>query len=299
MARVYEMDRRAYLATVCAGGTAGLAGCPVDPRDGDDDGGSPGTETDDGPDGGGELRLATAADFPPFAYVEEGALVGLDVDLAETVVERAGYEIGTWVDAGFEVLLQELNGDQFDLVTAAVSVELGREEEVAFTTPYYETDQAVLVRSAGEFHPEDESDLEGGFLGAQAGTTSEAEIERLVEEGVLEDDAYRVFTDFTRAVEALENETLDALVVDVRAGQAVVEGTGIEVAFDIQTDEEYALAMRSDDERIEDVEAALTEILEDGTFDELAAEHLEDGDGSEGGTGNETGNGTGNETGSA
>lgn len=282
MARDFAMDRRAYLASVGAGGFAGLAGCPYDPRDGN--GGGGGTPTDDGTGGDAELRLATAADFPPFAYVEEGALVGLDVDLAETVVERAGYEVGTWVDIRFEALVQELNADQFDLVAAAMSVELGRGEEVAFTTPYYETDQSVLVRSAGEFHPESEADLEGGFLGAQAGTTSEAEIERLVEEEILTEDDYHVYTDFSRAVEALEDETLDALVVDDRAGQAVVAAGDVEVAFGIETDEEYALAMRPDDDRFEDVEAALSEILEDGTFDELAAEHLGDGEGNGDGT---------------
>jgi polar amino acid transport system substrate-binding protein len=273
MARDFAMDRRAYLATVGTAGVAGLAGCPYDPRDGN--GGGDGTPTEDGTGGGGELRLATAADFPPFATTDEGVLVGLDVDLAQTVVERAGYDIGAWVDIRFEALVQELNADQFDLVAAAVSTALGRREEVAFTTPYYGTDQAVLVRSAGEFHPEEEADLEGAFLGAQAGTTSEAEIERLVEEGVVGDDDHRAFTDFTRAVEALENGTLDALVVDRRAGQAVVAAADVEVAFGIETDEEYALAMRLDDDRFADVEAALTEVLEDGTFDDLVAEHLE------------------------
>lgn len=265
------MDRRAYLASVGTGGVVGLAGCPGDPRDGN--GGGTGTGTDDGT--GGELRLATAADFPPFAHTQEGALVGLDVDLAETVVERAGYAIGTWVDIRFEALLQELNADQFDLVAAAMSTALGRGEEVAFTTSYFEADQSVLVRTAGEFHPEGKSDLEGSFLGAQAGTTSVATIERLVEEGVVESLDYRQFTDFIRAVEALQDGTLDGLVVDDRVGQAVVAGADVEAAFGIQTGEQYAVAMRPDDDRFEDVEAALTEVLEDGTFDDLVAEHLE------------------------
>ena len=276
MASDFDMDRRGYLATVGAAGVAGLAGCP-NGNGTDDDGGTDdgtGTPDDGGPKGEDVIRLATAADFPPFSYVEDGALVGLDVDLAETVVERAGYEIGTWADIRFEALVTELNADQFDMVTAAMSTGLGREEEVAFTTPYYETDQAVLVRSDGEFHPEEESDLEGQFLGAQTRTTSEAEIERLVEEEVLTDDDHRQFVDFTNAIQALADETLDAVVADVTAAEAAADGADLEVAFVIQTDEEYALAVRSDDDRLEDVDEALSEIMEDGTYDGLVEEHL-------------------------
>lgn len=277
MASDFDMDRRVYLATVGAAGVAGLAGCPDGGNGTGDDGGTDdgtGTPADGGPKGEDVIRLATAADFPPFSYVEEGALIGLDVDLAQTVVERAGYEIGTWTDIRFEALVTELNADQFDMVTAAMSTALGREEEVAFTSPYYKTDQAVLVRSDGEFHPEEESDLEGQFLGAQTSTTSEAEIERLVEEEVITDDDHRQFVDFTNAIQALADETLDAVVADVTAAEAAADGAGLEVAFVIQTDEEYALAMRTDDDRLEDVDEALSEIMEDGTYDDLVAEYL-------------------------
>ena len=284
MASDFDMDRRGYLATVGAAGVAGLAGCPGDGGNGTADDGvgtDDGTATPDdgGPTGEDVIRLATAADFPPFAYVEDGALVGLDVALAETVVERAGYEIGTWADIRFEALVPELNADQFDMVTAAMSTALGREEEIAFTTPYYETHQAVLVRSDGEFHPEEESDLEGNFLGAQTSTTSAAEIERLIEEEILTEDDYRQFVDFGNAILALADETLDGVVADVTAAEVAADGTeeaDLEVAFTIETDEEYALAMRTDDDRLEDVDEALTEIMEDGTYDDLVAEHIGD-----------------------
>ena len=297
MASDSDVDRRAYLAAVGAAGVAGLAGCPGDPRDGDGDGGGgTGTPTDDGTGGEDAVRLATAADFPPFADTQDGQLVGLDVDLAQAVVERAGYEVGTWVDIRFEALVQELNAEQFDLVAAATSVALDRGEEVAFSTSYHETDQAVIVAADGEFQPEAEADLEGRFVGAQAGTTCEALVERLIEEEVLTEDDYRPFVDFTRALEALTEENLDAVVVDRPTAETVAEEYDATVAFEVQTDEEYALAMRSDDDRFEAVDEALTEVLEDGTYDELVAEHLEGGAGDGNGTETPTATETGGET---
>lgn len=284
MASDFDVGRRAYLATVGAAGVAGLAGCPGDPRDGDGDGRvGTATPTDDGSGGEDAIRLATAADFPPFSYIRDGRLVGLDVDLAEAVVERAGHEVGTWVDIRFEALVQELNAEQFDLVAAAMSVGLDREEAVDFSTTYHEIDQAVLVGADGEFRPEGEADLEGRFVGAQAGTTSEAEVERLIEEEVLTGDDYRRFVDFSRALEALGEENLGAVVADRPTAAAVADEYDATIAFGIETGEEYALAMRTDDDRLDAIDAALTEILEDGTYDELVAEYLEgddeDGDG--------------------
>lgn len=272
MAREFDMDRRAYLSTVGAAGMAGIAGCPDD-RDGDEN--DTDTQNDTSEPGDDAMSLATAADFPPFAYTEEGALVGFDVELAETVVERAGYEVDTWVDIRFDALVTELNAEQFDLVAAAVSVTERRQEEVAFSTPYYETDQSVVVASNGEFDPEEESDLEGRLVGAQSGTTSAAEVDRLVESEVVDGDDYRQFADFSRSMEALVDGDLEAVFVDRSVGSRLAAEGDVEVAFTIETGEEYALAMRTDDDRREDVDEALTEVMEDGTYEDLVAEYVE------------------------
>lgn len=265
-----SMDRRTYLAAVGAAGVTGVAGCT---GNGNGDGDT--TETDDG-DGENQVIIpGTASGFPPFEYTEDGELVGFDVELAEEVITRAGYEAGDWVDIEFDSLIPSLTNGDIDLVAAAMTITEDRAEQIAFSDPYYESNQAVLVRSDGDFQPESESDLGGRVVGAQSGTTGESEVERLIEEGVVSDSDYRQYDNYTLAVKDLENGNVDAIVVDIPVAENFSDSRDVTIAFVIETGEEFGLGMRQDDDRISDINDALAEVQEDGTYDDLVAKYFE------------------------
>lgn len=274
------MNRRAYLAAVGAAGVTGVAGCLG--GNGDDDGsgnGDDGNESGNGDDDGNEVIIpGTASGFPPFEYTQDGELVGFDIDLTEEVIERAGYEVGDWEDIEFDSLIPSLTNGNIDLVAAAMTINEERAQQIAFSDPYYEANQAVLVRAGGDFQPEGESDLEGRVVGAQSGTTGEDEVERLIEEGVVDDGDYRQYDNYTLAVQDLENGNVDAIVIDIPVAENFSSSRDVEVAFTIETGEQYGLGMRQDDDRIEDINDALAEIQEDGTYDELVQRYFEESD---------------------
>jgi len=251
------MDRRAYLKTVgVAGATASVAGCL-------EDSGGGSTET---------IVPGTASGFPPFEYTEGGELVGFDVDLAEETIDRAGYEVGDWTDIEFDSLIPSLTNGDIDLIAAAMTINPKREEQIAFTDPYFESDQSVLVSSERDFQPESVDDLSGAVVGAQSGTTGEGEIEGLIEDGVVDGDDFRQYDNYTLAVDDLEAGNVDAIVVDIPVAENFTGDRAVEVAFTIETGEVYGFGMRQDDDRIEDVNDALAEIREDGTYEELETE---------------------------
>jgi len=259
MARRYSMDRRAYLKTVGAAGAAvGLAGCT---DDGD-------TET---------IVPGTASGFAPFEYIEEGTneLVGFDVDLAVDAIERAGYEAGDWVDIEFDSLIPSLTEGDIDLIAAAMTITDDRDEQIDFTDPYYEADQAVLVRQ-DDIDPTEFADLEGRPVGAQSGTTGEATVEEeLVSPGLIDGDAARSYENYVFAVNDLESGNVDAVVVDTPVAETFAADRPIRVAFVFETGERYGLGLREGDDRIGDINDALAEIREDGTYDDLVSEYFE------------------------
>ncbi len=258
MDRKFSLDRRAYLATVGAVGVTGVAGCLGN--------------------GNGEADVVvpgTNSGFPPFEYTENGELVGFDVDLTEAVLDQAGYEVGDWVDIEFDSLIPSLTEGDIDLIAAAMTITEDRQEQIAFSDPYYEANQSVLVSESGEFMPSDESDLEGRRVGAQAGTTGADEIERLIEEGIVAEADYRQYDNYTLAVQDLENTNVDAIVIDVPVADNFADSRDVTVAFTIETGEEYGLGMRQDDDRLEDVNTALTEVRDGGTYDDLVSEYFE------------------------
>ncbi len=257
MERRFSMDRRAYLRTVgVAGASAAVAGCL---------GGS----------GDDVIVPGTASGFPPFEFTEDGQLVGFDIDLAEEVIERAGYEVGDWTDIEFDSLIPSLTEGDIDFVAAAMTIEPDREEVIAFSDHYYESDQSVLVTEDGDFAPESVDDLEGVRVGAQSGTTGEGQVETLVDEGTVSGDDFRRYDNYTLAVQDLENGNVDAVVVDVPVANNFADSRAVEVAFVIETGEVFGFGMRQDDDRLADVNDALAEVQDDGTYDDLVDQWFE------------------------
>lgn len=270
-----DINRRAYLAAVGAAGVTGVAGCLGGNGGGNGNGNGSGNGDGDGTE---VIVPGTASGFPPFEYTENGELVGFDVELAEEVITRAGYEVGDWVDIEFESLTPSLLNEEIDLVAAAMTINEERAQQIAFTDPYYEANQAVLVPSGGDFQPEGESDLEGRVVGAQSGTTGEDEVDRLIEEGVVDEGDYRQYDNYTLAVQDLENGNVDAIVIDIPVADNFSDSRDVEVAFTIETGEEYGLGMRQDDDRIQDINDALAEVQEDGTYEELVSKYFDQSD---------------------
>jgi len=57
--------------------------------------------------------------------------------------------------------------------------------------------------------------------------------------------------------------------------QNFADSRAVEVAFIIETGEAFGLGMRQDDDRLQDINDALAEIEEDGTYEDLVAEWFE------------------------
>ena len=251
------VDRRTYLKTVgAAAGTAVVAGCL---------------------DGGDEnvINPGTAPGFPPFEFTEDGELVGFDIDLAEEAIERAGYEVGEWTEVEFDSLIPSLTEGNIDLIAAAMTITDDRAEQIAFSDAYYESDQAILVRDDGEFDLESTDDLAGLRVGAQSGTTGRDEVNELIDEGVVDEDDFRQYDNYTLAVDDLESENVDALVIDIPVARNFADSRAVEIAFIIETGEEFGLGMRQDDDRVADINAALAEMQDDGTYDDLVEQWFE------------------------
>jgi len=269
------IDRRSYLKAVSAvGATGGLAGCTGGGNGesgGDDESGG-----GDGESGGNEvINPGTAPGFPPFEYTENGELVGFDVDLAEAAIERAGYEVGEWTEIEFESLIPALTQGNLDLIAAAMTINEDRQETIAFTNPYYESDQAVLVAEDSELSPESADGLADQRVGAQSGTTGQDEVDALVEDGTVAADDRRQYDNYTLGVQDLENGNVDALIIDIPVARNFADGRAVTIAFTIETGEVYGMGMRQDDDRLADINDALAEIQEDGTYEELVTEWFE------------------------
>ena len=222
-----------------------------------------------------EVVVGTEAGFPPFEMIEDGEIVGFDVDLTEAILEAAeGYELEEWRDMEFGSLIPALQDGSIDLIAAAMTITEEREEEIAFSDPYFSADQSVLVAEDADFQPESLEDFDGQAVGAQVGTTGEGVVEEeLIEEGRIGDGDYSSYDSYVLAVEDLERGIVDAIVIDEPVGETFADERAVEVAFVHETGEEFGLGVRQEDEELlEAINEGLEAIEEDSTYDELVSE---------------------------
>lgn len=90
------------------------------------------------------LIVGTNAEFPPFAFIENGEIVGFDIDIAKEVAKRLNKEI-EFKDMPFDSLIPDLTLGRVDFVAAGMSFTEERAQRVCFTKSYITSDPLVVL----------------------------------------------------------------------------------------------------------------------------------------------------------
>jgi polar amino acid transport system substrate-binding protein len=120
----------------------------------------------------GALRIAVEATFPPFAMRKDGEIVGYDVDFANLFCKDLGVK-PAFVDQTWAGVIPALYAGRFDLIMTSLSYTAERVKRVAFTIPYAEASQAMLIRAADADKIKGVDDLVGKTLGIKLGSPGE------------------------------------------------------------------------------------------------------------------------------
>lgn len=227
----------------------------------DDDTTSGGTETSASGEGLEPLTVGSDIPYPPFEdFGPNKEAIGFDVELMEAMAEDIGRE-AEFQDTSFDTIFRDLAQGRFEAVASATTITDEREETVDFTNPYYFSEQAILVKEGGEI--DSVEGLDGATVGVQQGTTGEEFVEEKGNAGEL-----RTYPQGPDAVNAVKTGVVDAVVIDIPVAENAVEKTeGIEISAAIPTEEEYGFVVQQGDtELLEDLNAALETVKDNGTF---------------------------------
>jgi polar amino acid transport system substrate-binding protein len=98
----------------------------------------------------GVLRIGCEASYPPLTYRDpNGSLIGYDVDLANAFCRALGVK-AQFIDTVWAGVIPALYTKKFDLIMSSLSYTAEREKHVAFSVPYVEASQALLIRAADQ-----------------------------------------------------------------------------------------------------------------------------------------------------
>jgi len=118
----------------------------------------------------GIITIGNGGAFPPFEYVENGNLVGFDIDMGNEIGRRLGVKV-VWEKFDFNGLIPALQSKRVDILVTAMTKTPDREKRMRFSIPYYLSGIAVASRPGVVItKPED---LAGKIIAVQIGTAGE------------------------------------------------------------------------------------------------------------------------------
>jgi len=211
----------------------------------------------------GKLTWATSADFPPYEFIENDEVVGIDAEVMAYVAEKLGLESAP-ENMDFSSVITAVSSGKTDLAASGITIKEDRLESVDFTTPYVTTSQVVIVRFDSPIKIA--NDIDGKKVGVQLNTTGQDYVEENCKDATVE----RYGKGF-EAIEALKQKKIDAVVIDSDTADKFIEADDDLIKLDeILTEEEYAFAVQKGNSALLDaVNGVIAEMKDNGKLDEI------------------------------
>ncbi|HIW83385.1 MAG TPA: transporter substrate-binding domain-containing protein [Candidatus Dorea gallistercoris] len=231
----------------------------------------------------GTLTVGVRSDIVDFGYLNEktGKYYGLEIDIANELAERLGYENVEFVTVDPDTRKDMLLEGEVDCLIACYSISESREENFDFSTPYYTDEAKLMIQKSTLF--QDVEDLRNKTIGILSGSNAGPQLaESMYEMGIITDQVLsntdeateyeglhvRKLGTYQELSEALEEGTVDAACMD-----GCITATYMDEdreIMDIQLAEQnYGVATQKGSELSGQVEEVIQEMLSDGTIDTL------------------------------
>jgi len=225
--------------------------------------------------GKAKLVMATNAQFPPYEFYDEDAIIGIDAEIAGAIAEKLGMELEI-SDMEFDSIIEAVKGGKADIGMAGLTVTDERKEEVDFTVSYATGVQVVIVSEDSAITSVDDLFAEGAshVIGVQRNTTGDLYSTWDIEEkGLGTVERYSKGAD---AVQALKTGKVDCVVIDNEPAKNFVANVeGLKILDTEYAVEEYAAIVSKDNtELYNKINTALQELIEDGTVANIVAEYI-------------------------
>jgi polar amino acid transport system substrate-binding protein len=197
---------------------------------------------------------------------------GFESAVAYQVAQRLGYQQSdvVWAQVGFNNAIAP-GPKKFDIDLNQFSITDERKAAVDFSSPYYLVRQTVITTKGSKIAgAKSIADLKGAKLGAQVGTTSYQAITDLIKPAA----GPSVFNNNDDAKKALENGTVDGIVVDLptafyMTGAELDDGVIVGQLPQVGVPEQFGIVLDKGSPLTGCVSRAVDQLRGDGTLTEL------------------------------
>jgi len=218
----------------------------------------------------GTIIVGTNATFPPMEWIDEnGNFTGIDIEIAKRIAQDLGVE-AEFKQIDWQIIFDQLLAGEADMIISGVTILPERAEKMAFSNPYFNAGQVIVIQKHRIEEISGVADLYGKKIGVQEDTTSDFEAQKFTTEVVR-------YLDYAAAKTDLLNDVLDAVIIDYPVGIDLV--TGEEVLMILGepfTQEFYGVAVRKESKILLDkINETLVQLKKSGELDQIINQWIE------------------------
>ena len=213
--------------------------------------------------------------FVPMGFEEKnGNYAGFDIELAKYVSKKLGITVH-FQPIDWDMKETELQNGTIDAIWNGYSATDERREKVAFTVPYMQNTQILVVKKTSGIHSVE--DMAGKVLGAQNGSSGMLDFEEhpeVLKNRVKGGDADQ-YQSVNEAIIDLKNDRIDALLIDRVYADYYLTTEGIAEEYDTIPSgfesESFAVGVRPADKKLlEALNQAFKELYQEGIFQQIS-----------------------------
>ena len=213
--------------------------------------------------------------FVPMGFEEKnGNYAGFDIELAQYVSKKLGITVH-FQPIDWDMKETELQNGTIDAIWNGYSATDERREKVAFTIPYMQNTQILVVKKTSGIHSVE--DMTGKVLGAQNGSSGMLDFEEhpeVLKNRVKGGDADQ-YQSVNEAIIDLKNDRIDALLIDRVYADYYLTTEGIADEYDTIPSgfesESFAVGVRPADKKLlEALNKAFKELYQEGIFQQIS-----------------------------
>lgn len=231
--------------------------------------------------------------YPPMNYLDDNnEWTGFDTEFAQAVGESLGVPV-EFIEISWEAKETELASKNIDCLWNGMCITEERKEMWEVTAPYMYNTQAMVMKA--DKAEEIMADITGKKIVAEAGSTGEQKITGEIDDTndasveVMAKDyfanaEYTGVESMATALQDVQNGVADVAVVDSVIAQGMIESEGSQLTDLVINmdnkfgDQFFGIAFRKGSDVCEKVEAAISELRENGKLNEIAEKYgLADG----------------------
>lgn len=215
------------------------------------------------------LIVGTAADNPPYEFIQDGEIVGIDIDIIKAVGERLNKKI-IIKNFDFNGLLAALVSENIDVAVAELSVTPQRSEYISFSDNYATARVAILYRTDDNI--QGTADLDNKIVGVQLGSTLEQKAHELSKNMNIK---VHSLANHLMLVEELKAKVIDAIISEEFQGMKLKEANPNLSSYTLEEfSSDFAIGMSKDSWLIKEINETISSLKQDGTINKIMKKWL-------------------------